>query len=93
MLCQRVGGVDPLYYLEEVPLLPNLKSLSVQINRDDSMIRDFTPVTELSRLEKFSVEYAEKEIDLSFLAGMETVTGLALSNCRIEDLTFLECMP
>ena len=40
MLCQRVGGVDPLYSLEEVPLLPNLKSLSVQINRDDSMIRD-----------------------------------------------------
>lgn len=84
---------DPFYSLEELSLLPNLKSLSVRINRDDSMIRDFSPVTELSRLEKFSVEYAEKEIDLSFLAGMETVTGLALSNCRIEDLTFLECMP
>lgn len=86
---------DPIYSLEHLSLVPNLKSLSLSIRRENgSQIEDFTPVAELSNLEAFSLMYDPDEtIDLSFLAEKKTISELSLSNCRMKDITFLESMP
>ncbi len=85
----------PIYSLEALCLMPNLKQLVIDIGEwDDSSITDFTPVLQLSQLEQIYIHY-EKEaaVDLSFLGQIHTVTELFLPNCNIADISFLAQMP
>lgn len=84
-----------IYSLESLSLFPNLKHLVINFNKwDDSAIADFTPIAQLSHLEELYINYGkEKQIDLSFLGNMHTITGLFLTYCDIADLSFLEQMP
>lgn len=86
---------DSLYILKNLSLLPNLRQLSIRANTEGNCrIEDFTFLAGFSRLEDLSIHYdAEEEIDLSFLAEMETMRKLTLWDCRIRDGTFLEKMP
>ena len=81
--------------LDSLSLLPNLKKLVVDIDKwDDSVIADFTPIAQLSRLEQLYINYEKDEqIDLSFLGEMHTITELFLTRCKIADSSFLEEMP
>ncbi len=80
--------------LESLSLLPNLKQLTIHVDEMDEPAIDFTPVTQLSKLEELSICYGkDKQIDLSFLEQMHTITELFLSFCKIEDFSFLEQMP
>lgn len=81
--------------LRGLSLLPNLKELVVDVNPwEEFRIGDFTPIAELSHLEKLYINYdTGNEIDLSFLADMKTIRELYLPNCRIRDIAFLEKMP
>lgn len=81
--------------LESLSLLPNLKQLVIDIDQwDDSVIMDFTPIAQLSKLEELYISYdKDEQIELSFLAGMPTITGIFLTYCTIEDFSFLEKMP
>ena len=84
-----------IYSLESLSLLPNLKQLTIRINEwGDSAITDFTPITQLSRLEYLYITYGKDEqINLSFLGQMHTITELFLTYCKIEDFSFLGQMP
>lgn len=86
------NGIDSL---ESLSLLPNLKQLVIDIDQwDDSVIMDFTPIAQLSKLEELYISYdKDEQIELSFLAGMPTITGIFLTYCTIEDFSFLEKMP
>lgn len=86
---------EPIYSLDHLSLVPNLKSLSLSIRRENgSQIEDFTSVAELSNLEAFSLMYdLDETIDLSFLAEKKTITELSLSDCHMKNITFLESMP
>lgn len=79
------------FSLEDLKLLPNLKSLTIDFSEfDTSRISDFTPIAGLSQLEWLYISYpAREEIEVSFLSEMETVTELFLCNCQIEDISFL----
>lgn len=81
--------------LESLSLLPNLRQLSIRISEwDDSVIEDFTPIAQLSSLERLSISYGkEQTIDLSFIGGMHKITELYLTQCDVADLSFLEQMP
>ncbi len=79
--------------LEDLSLLPNLKSLTID-SVWDAKITDFSPIEGLSRLEELCISYdKEQEIDLSFLANMKTVKNLFLPGCNLKDISFLEEMP
>lgn len=104
MILQKLGQCEtltltdfwePIYSLEHLSLVPNLKSLSLSIRRENgSEIEDFTPVAELSNLEEFSLMCdLDETIDLSFLAEKKRITELSLSNCQMKDIAFLESMP
>lgn len=84
-----------IHSLEALAWMPNLRDLTIDFQaRDGSRIKDFTPISGLSRLEQLYIEYdTGEEIDLSFLADMDTVTVLLLPNCRIKDSSFLWEMP
>lgn len=86
---------EPMYSLEHLLLVPNLKSLSISIRKENgSEIEDFTPIAELAKLEELSVKYElDEEVDLSFLAEMKTITALSLEGGKIRDAAFLERMP
>lgn len=86
---------NSLFSLEDLSLLPNLKSLTIIIDSwDDSRIEDFTPIAGLSQLEQLYIAYdTEEEIELSFLSEIGTITELYLPNCQIRDIAFLEDMP
>lgn len=86
---------DAIYSLESLSLFPNLRQLVIDINKwDDSVITDFTPIAQLSRLEEVYINYEKEEpINLSFLGEMHSITELYLTHCRIADLSFLEQMP
>lgn len=85
-------GIDSL---EALSLFPNVRQLTIRINeRDDSVITDFTPIAQLSRLEYLWISYEKDgEIDLSFLDQMPAITELFLTHCKITDLSFLKQMP
>lgn len=84
-----------IYSLEALSLFPNLRQLTIHVNeRDDTAIKDFAPISQLSRLEYLWISYGkDEEIDLSFLNQMPTVTELFLTHCRIADVSFLRRMP
>ena len=86
---------NAIYSLDSLSLLPNLKQLTIRISEwDDSAITDFTPISQLSRLEYLFITYGKDEqIDLSFLGQMHTITELFLTYCEIADFSFLEQMP
>ncbi|MCM1183114.1 MAG: hypothetical protein NC337_07055 [Roseburia sp.] len=86
---------DPIYSLEDLRLLPNLKQLAIDIREwDDTVITDFTPVAQLQQLEQVYISYdKEAPIDLSFLGEMDSITELFLTQCTIEDISFLGEMP
>lgn len=86
---------NSLFSLEDLSLLPNLKSLSIIIESwDDSRIEDFTPIAGLSNLEQLYISYDTKEeIELFFLSEMGNITELYLPNCQIKDVAFLKEMP
>ena len=82
---------NAIYSLESLSLLPNLKRLVIEIDSwDDSVISDFTPIAQLSKLEELYINYEKDEqIELSFLGEMRTITGLYLTECTIADFSFL----
>lgn len=84
-----------IYSLEALSLFPNFRQLTIRINEwDDSVITDFTPVLQLSRLEYLWISYGkDEEIDLSFLGQMPAITELFLTHCKIADVSFLRRMP
>lgn len=86
---------DATFSLEGLRLMPNLKTLVINFGVwDDSRIEDFTPILELSQLKQLYFSYgAGDELDLSFLAQMDTITELYLPNCSIADIEFLGEMP
>ncbi|MDE5865413.1 MAG: hypothetical protein K2H31_02265, partial [Lachnospiraceae bacterium] len=86
---------NAIYSLKSLSLLPNLKHLVVDIDEwDDSVITDFTPIAQLSKLEELYINYEKDEcIDLSFLGEMHTITGLFLTRCTIADFSFLGELP
>lgn len=86
---------DPIYSLEDLRLLPNLKQLVIDISEwDDTVITDFSPVAQLSQLEQVYISYGKEEpIDLSFLGEADTITELFITNTNLEDISFLEEMP
>lgn len=91
---ELVLKVEEIHSLEELRFLPNLKSLTIDYSTYKSRIEDFTPIAELSGLEQLYIRYtAEQELDLSFLAQMDTVTELFLVDCDLKDASFLEDMP
>jgi len=91
IVLQEAPYGNPIYSLESLSLLPNLKSLVIDINEwDDSAIVDFTPIAQLSHLEEVFINYEkETQIDLSFLGEMNTITDLFLTRCNVADLSFL----
>lgn len=80
-----------LFSLEDLRLLPNLKSLTIRFSEfNDSRINDFSPIAGLSQLERLYISYpAGEEMDLSFLSEMDTVTELYLCDCQLRDFAFL----
>lgn len=88
------GDEREIYSLEALVLLPNLKQLMVDIDQQISEITDFTPIAQLSRLERLYINSGTDEpVDLSFLGGMHTITELLLVRCKITDFSFVEKMP
>ncbi len=86
---------NSIYSLEDLSYVPNLKSLTITISAwDDSAIEDFTPIKELSGLQELYLSYSKaEELDLSFLAQMDTIRNLYLPNCLLGDIAFLGDMP
>ena len=85
---------NPIFSLESLELLPNLKRLTIDISvYRESVISDFTPIAQLTHLEELYFSYEkETDADLSFLAQMETLEGLFIINCPSVDISFLENM-
>ena len=81
------------FSLEDLRFFPNLKTLQIGFGRFDCSIEDFTPIAGLSQLKEFFLSYNGRELDLSFLEEMESITTLYFFNCQIADFTFLEKMP
>lgn len=94
IMLDEPGRGNPIYSLESLSLLPNLKRLVIRISQwDESVITDFTPIAQLSHLEQLYISYEKDEqIDLSFLGGMHTITELFLTQCKVTDFSFLEQM-
>ena len=58
---------EPMYSLEHLLLVPNLKSLSISIRKENgSEIEDFTPIAELAKLEELSVKYELDEEEMNY---------------------------
>lgn len=95
LVLKKTSYENPTHSLEDLRLLPNLKSLVIDFDRwDHSKIEDFTPIAELSKLTRLYFSYStEEEIDLSFLGKMDTITELYLPYCQIKDTSFLGEMP
>ncbi len=96
--CEQLTLKEPassLHSLEDLSSLPNLKSLTIDLDAwDNSPAVDFAPIAGLSGLEKLSIENCTKEeTDLSFLAEMKHITELYLPNCRVREMEFLKDMP
>lgn len=87
----------PVFSIESLELVPNLKSLTVDISDwESSRILDFSPIAGISRLETLMICYdTGEEIDLPFLSGMDTVgklenlEDLGLQGCGLTDIGFL----
>jgi len=86
---------DSTFSLEGLSYVPNLKSLSIRFSEwDDSRIEDFAPIARLTQLEELYLSCStEEELDLSFLAELDTVVNLYLPDCRLKNIDFLENMP
>jgi len=54
-----------------------------------NIITDISPLSNLSGLEKLSLEGNENIVDLSTLAELKSLTELDLSRCKITDISFL----
>ncbi len=86
---------EDIYSLEDLRFLPNLKGLVIDYGiMANCQIEDFTPIADLQKMERLHIKYpAKKDMDLSFLTQMDTVTELFLVNCDLKDVSFLEEMP
>lgn len=95
--CQSLTlNQDDIYSLEGLgEALPNLRELNIAYDPwDYSRIEDYSPIGELSHLEELRIAWpAGEDMDLSFLAGMGTVTELDLFACDLGDALFLKDMP
>lgn len=93
--CEKLElRLEDIYSLEDLRLLPSLKALIIEYSEwTDSRIEDFTPIADLPQLEYLYIKYPAQELDLSFLAQMDTVTELFLVNDNLKDVSFLAEMP
>ncbi|MCI8862454.1 MAG: leucine-rich repeat domain-containing protein [Lachnospiraceae bacterium] len=83
------------YSLKGLKYLPHLESLSIDFSQwDAACIEDFTPLAELTELNRLSIRNPKGEkSDLSVLGEMNTVTELFLFDCNLKDTLFLREMP
>ncbi len=95
--CQSLTlNQDAVYSLEGLgEALPNLRELNIAYDPwEYPQIEDYSPIGELSHLEELRIVWpAGEDVDLSFLAGMGTVTELDLFACDLGDALFLKDMP
>ncbi len=93
--CEKLElRLEDIYSLEDLRFLPSLKALIIEYSEwTDSRIEDFTPIADLPQLEYLYIKYPAQELDLSFLAQMDTVTELFLVNDNLKDVSFLAEMP
>lgn len=93
--CEKLElKLEDIYSLEDLRFLPGLKALIIEYSEwTDSRIEDFTPIADLPQLEYLYIKYPAQELDLSFLAQMDTVTELFLVNDNLKDTSFLAEMP
>lgn len=83
--CERLElKNEDFYSLEDLCFLPNLRELAIDCRWTRSQINDFTLIVDLLSLDQLYIQYQE-EMDLSFLAQMDSVTGLFLVNDHLKD--------
>lgn len=95
--CQSLTlNQDDIYSLEGLgEALPGLRELNIDYySWDDPQVEDYSPIGELSHLEKLRIAWpVGEDLDFSFLAGMGTVTELDFFACDLKDTLFLSEMP